>query len=239
MFYIYKITNKVNGKVYIGLTTVSVEKRWKNHISASKKCKRHLYLAMRKYGVDNFKVEVIDETDNLERLGELERKYISEYNSTDHNVGYNNTYGGEKNQLDGNPRARLTVDDVINIRMLYNECKLTCSQCWELYKDKISFSAFEKIFQGRTWCSIMPEVYNFDNINFHKQHYPLSGELNGNALLTDKEVMEIRKYYVNHSLRECFEKFGEKFKSKISFRSVIDRSYKHLPIYSKVKKEWI
>lgn len=97
MFYIYKITNKINGKIYIGLTTETVEKRWKNHIKASKKCDRHLYNSMRKYGVENFKIEIIDETNDLEKLGELERKYISEYNSTDQSIGYNNTYGGERN----------------------------------------------------------------------------------------------------------------------------------------------
>lgn len=238
MFYIYKITNKINGKFYIGLTTETLEKRWKNHIRASKKCDRHLYNSMRKYGIENFKIETIDETNDLEKLGELERKYISEYNSTDQSIGYNNTYGGERNQLDGNPRAKLTVEDVENIRMLYNECKLTCSECWKLYSDKISFSAFEKIFQGKTWDNIMPEVYTFENKKIHSQHKPLKGELNGNSLLTDDEVIEIRKYYVNHSLEECFKKFGNKFKTKTAFRNVIDRSYKHLPRYNKIKKMW-
>lgn len=239
MFYIYKITNKVNGKVYIGLTTETVEKRWLNHVRASKKCERHLYKSMRKYGVENFKIEVIDETDDFEYLGELERKYIAQYNSTDQTIGYNNTCGGERNQLDGNPRALLSIEDVENIRMLYGECKLMCSQCWKLYEDRISFSAFEKIFEGITWKTIMPEVYNAETRNFHKQHYPLKGELNGNALLSDNEVLKIREYYVNHTLSECFNKFGKKFKNKTAFRNVIDRSYKHLPVYNKIKKMWI
>lgn len=238
MFYVYKIINIKNGKIYIGLTTVPIEMRWANHIRDSKRCNRHLYKSMRKYGIENFKIEVIDETDDFKKLGSLERKYIREYNSTDENIGYNLTHGGERNQLDGNPRAKLTVEDVENIRILYNECKLTCSQCWELYKDRISFSAFEKIFQGKTWLSIMPEVYNDKNKKAHKQHHPLKGELNSNALLSDDEVIEIRKYYVNHSLNECFKKFGKKFKSKTAFRSVIDRSYKHLPRYNKIKKMW-
>lgn len=238
MFYIYKITNKINDKVYIGLTTETIEKRWSNHVRASKKCERHLYKSMRKYGIENFKIEAIDETNDFIQLGELERKYIAEYNSTDQTIGYNNTCGGERNQLDGNPRALLSIEDVENIRMLYDECKLTCSQCWELYKDKISFSAFEKVFEGTTWKDIMPEVYSIKNRKFHKQHYPLKGELNGNALLSDDEVIEIRKYYVNHTLSECFEKFGEKFKTKRAFRNVIDKSYRHLPIYSKTNKMW-
>ena len=58
MGYIYKITNKINGKVYIGLTTTSIEQRWRGHINESKKCDRHLYASMRKYGIENFNIEI-------------------------------------------------------------------------------------------------------------------------------------------------------------------------------------
>ena len=93
---IYKITNVVNNKVYIGLTTTSLKKRWYAHIRDSKKSEKHLYAAMRKYGLDNFKIEVIDDTaKDMQELGKLERKYIKLYNSTDPNYGYNITYGGE------------------------------------------------------------------------------------------------------------------------------------------------
>ena len=112
MFYIYKITNTTNNKVYIGLTTIDVDTRWKNHIRASKRKNNHLYISMRKYGVGAFKIEVIDETDDVAKLGELERKYIKECDSTNPDKGYNVTRGGERNQLDGNPRAKLTVEDV-------------------------------------------------------------------------------------------------------------------------------
>ena len=51
---------------------------------------------MRKYGLDNFKIEVIDDTaKDIQELGKLERKYIKLYNSTDPNYGYNITCGGE------------------------------------------------------------------------------------------------------------------------------------------------
>lgn len=53
--YIYKITNKINGKVYIGKTTKTVQERWKEHLRESRTERsenRPLYRAIRKYGVD-------------------------------------------------------------------------------------------------------------------------------------------------------------------------------------------
>ena len=63
--------------------------------------------------------------------------------------------------------------------------------------------------------------------------------MNGNAIYSDEEVLEIRKYYVNHTLSETYEKYGSRSKSKDSFRSLIANSYKHLPIYSKIKRIWL
>ena len=96
---IYKITNKFNGKVYIGKTTRSLEKRKEEHIKYAKKHKNFiLYRAINKYGIDNFEFEIIDETDNKNELTLLEQKYIKQYNSYigfEICNGYNMTRGGE------------------------------------------------------------------------------------------------------------------------------------------------
>jgi group I intron endonuclease len=62
---IYKITNSINGKVYIGLST-NIEKRWNKHRSVmtnpkERNYKYPLYCAMRKYGIENFTFEVLEE----------------------------------------------------------------------------------------------------------------------------------------------------------------------------------
>lgn len=65
MGYIYKITNQVNGKVYIGKTQYTIESRWKTHMYAlNNGIKYTLYKAMRKYGVENFVIEQIEEAPN-------------------------------------------------------------------------------------------------------------------------------------------------------------------------------
>lgn len=95
MAYIYKITNNINDKVYIGKTLDTIENRWKKHKQDSKKRgeeKRPLYNAMNKYGSNNFQIELIEECDdNL--ASEREIYWIKYFNS--YYYGYNATQGGE------------------------------------------------------------------------------------------------------------------------------------------------
>lgn len=100
---IYKITNKINNKVYIGQTTLSVEQRWDSHVHDcfSGKAnieKRPLYEAMLKYGLENFTIELIEEVQNACDLDAREIYYIKQYNSYvgfDNSNGYNATLGGK------------------------------------------------------------------------------------------------------------------------------------------------
>lgn len=81
MSYIYCITNHVNGKKYIGKTTSSVSKRWKEHCRDYKKerCKdRPLYRAMNKYGIDSFSIEMLEECSSKES-SERETYWINEF----------------------------------------------------------------------------------------------------------------------------------------------------------------
>ena len=100
MGFIYKITNDINSKVYVGKTLHStIEERFKEHQLDSLKRtyeKRPLYSAMRKYGIEHFKIELIGEyPDNL--LNEMEIYWIAYYHGYDE--GYNATKGGDGRQL--------------------------------------------------------------------------------------------------------------------------------------------
>ena len=93
MAYIYQITNDINGKIYIGKTEFSIEKRWKEHCNDAyreSKEKRPLYAAMRKYGIEHFHIELIEETNNPE---EKEVYWIEQKQSFKY--GYNATIGGD------------------------------------------------------------------------------------------------------------------------------------------------
>ncbi|MCK9482337.1 MAG: GIY-YIG nuclease family protein [Bacteroidia bacterium] len=96
MSFIYKITNIVNGKLYIGKTNGSVEDRWKSHLKDSKKeslSKRPLYHAIKFYGEENFTIEQIEEC-SVSESSEREKYWISFFDSY-HGEGYNGTIGGE------------------------------------------------------------------------------------------------------------------------------------------------
>lgn len=95
---VYLITNLINNKKYVGYTQKSLEERIKIHVykSNSKLNKHYFYLlpmAIRKYGIDNFKSEIIYETDDLNDVLEKEIYFIKELNTISPN-GYNLTEGG-------------------------------------------------------------------------------------------------------------------------------------------------
>lgn len=91
--YIYKITNDVNGKMYIGLCATSIQQRFQTHCQDRKTYKdRPLYRAMNKYGIEHFHIEVIEEC-LLDDLAERERYWIAFYDT--YKTGYNATFGGE------------------------------------------------------------------------------------------------------------------------------------------------
>lgn len=92
---IYKITNKVNGKCYIGQSN-DIHRRWKQELAPNAKLNPHLARAFEKYGIDNFEFEIIEECQR-ERLNEREQFYIEIYHSIDPNLGYNKTEGGDGN----------------------------------------------------------------------------------------------------------------------------------------------
>lgn len=92
MAFIYKITNDINNKVYIGETAIGVKFRWLKHIQDLYKRNFKLQLAMRKYGIEHFQIEQIEECDFANRF-EREKFWIAHYDS--YYNGYNSTLGGE------------------------------------------------------------------------------------------------------------------------------------------------
>ena len=132
---IYKITNKVNGKCYIGQSQ-DIATRFREHkylLRRNKYGNRKIQNAWNKYGEGNFTFEVIEEC-TVDELDEKEMKYIKEYDS--HYNGYNNTDGGggirgwkhseefkEKMSLSNKVNPRIPTPEQIERLIEYNKTR--------------------------------------------------------------------------------------------------------------------
>lgn len=93
LFQVYMVTNRVNGKRYIGKAVYGAAVRWAQHVAGY--CKTSaLTRAIRKYGADNFEMKVLYEGVNNDELCRVERAMIAQY-GTFSPRGYNLTIGGE------------------------------------------------------------------------------------------------------------------------------------------------
>lgn len=138
MIGIYKITNQVNNKCYIG-QSICIEKRWKEHIYEAEKGDKNykLYLAIRKYGIDNFTFEVIEECSEKD-LNEKEIFYIKKYDS--YLNGYNSTLGGQGKNF----------QRIIEPQKIYElwDKGLSVKEINEILKDKIGHTTIQKYLQN-------------------------------------------------------------------------------------------
>ena len=123
MGFIYKITNLVNDKKYIGKTTLTIEARWKKHCYEvyRNKYQYTLYKAIRKYGIENFSIEQIEEVEDIQ-LNEREKYWIQYFNTYSGNgKGYNDTYGGEGNSKIDKETVFWLWDNGFSIKQITDE----------------------------------------------------------------------------------------------------------------------
>lgn len=104
---IYKITNTVNGKVYIGQTTYPLYHRWSAHKQNTSHCK-YLGAAIVKYGEDKFKIEQIDTAETFDELNEKEVYWIKFYDAQNREKGYNLRSGGDSSLHSEESKAKMS-----------------------------------------------------------------------------------------------------------------------------------
>lgn len=137
---IYKITNLINGKIYIGQTTKDVKIRFRQHCS---KLVTAISKAIKKHGKENFTIEIIDSSDNLNDLNTKECYWIKLLNSR-LPIGYN-ADGGGTSKGPGNKYPRTITDDERNY-------KAECSRTARIYappfnKSKLKGTNYDKKLQ--------------------------------------------------------------------------------------------
>lgn len=156
MIGIYKITNQINHRVYIG-QSVNIKQRWRKHKYDAQTCNKNydypLYKAFRKYGIENFKFEIVEQC-SVNELNDREKYWIAYYGS---NIkGYNQTEGGFTPTY-----QKITPEILQNIvNELMNDHMILHADIAKKYN--VSVEMIQGINTGRYW-------YN------SKLSYPLQG----------------------------------------------------------------
>lgn len=212
---IYKITNIINGKSYIGQST-DIHRRWRNEITDSKCISSHSYdyplmRAFRKYGVDNFKFEIIEEC-NSEELNQKEMYWIDYFDTFFH--GYNQTLGGDTSIRQPKENVIGVIFDLINTDMSHKNI----ASKWDMSTEMV-----QGINTGRYWK--------------HNANYPLQKRQNKKVhYYCEKCKKEITK---GSSLcLECYDNLRKSSSNKPSKDILIEDLYSCNGNFTKVGKKY-
>ena len=204
MIGIYKITEKENPTMFYVGKSNDIERRFKEHIQKSYSQSRIPFdNYIDEKGKDAFTYEVLEEC-SIEELSIKEKYWTDKLQAT---KSGNKFDGGLTDVVgDNNPKAKLTEEDVIEIRKAYNN-HLKQKDVYEKYKDIISFGYFQNLWKGRSWAHVMPEVFTKEN----KEYYIYQNSNGGNgasAQFSNEEVIKIRERYVNESAKQIYQDYN-------------------------------
>lgn len=211
--YVYQITNLINNKLYIGITN-NYKKRWSNH-KCCNNSNRVITRAIRKYGVENFKFELLFSNLSIED-SEIKEKELIQTKNTQVPNGYNIQPGGFHNNgvskygYDNN-HALLTKEEAEYIKTHRN---LPCYILYEEFNEKISYGAFLNVYHNRTYCNVEPTV------DIYPYNAAFSNQFTSNLLEYD-EVVELREQF-NKGIywKEAYKKYKNFYTNIYSFWNV-------------------
>lgn len=177
---IYKITNNINRKIYIG-QSVHPKKRWWEHCQRAKthadNCPIHL--AINKYGEDNFSFEILEWTEDFDNR---EKELIQKFDSLSPK-GYNVLIGGSSPIMRGEQHPRNTVSDVILHQVIA-----------ELKENKKSDREIAKMYNLSD--KVVADINHGYTHKIESESYPLRIK-RGKQKLTIQEVEEIKNLLLN------------------------------------------
>lgn len=177
---IYKFTNRVNNKVYIGQTTQSLEQRVNRHLQQLND-ETYFHRALKKYGINNFNIEIIEQNIPLNELDNREIFWIKYYDSYyTSNKGYNLTKGGQW----GTSSQLICGSAETEIKDLIKNSQLTFKQIGDLFG--VSLGCISNINTGKTFYE--------DNLD-----YPIRDTIQ-HTKLNNELVHQIIEYLKNSNL---------------------------------------
>ena len=148
MYIVYQHKNKINGKIYIGITSQEPELRWGVN-GSNYKSSPHFYSAIQKYGWDNFEHNILFKNLSKEEACLKEQELIKYYNSMNREHGYNSTSGGETFVMNKETKQKLS-------EAAKNRISPPCS---EEKKKKISNSQYHNKIKRKVYCEELNTIY--------------------------------------------------------------------------------
>lgn len=221
---IYMFKNLATDKVYIGRSN-DIYRRIGEHLRCSynpndKTYNDHFHRSLRKYSIEQWEITCVYTSDDKKDLVEKEQKYIMQYDSV--NNGYNSTY--ETNSPDrSHVKRKLSDDDIWTIREAYANHK-DKMDVFNVYKHKIAWSTFSKVWTGFSCKDIHYDVYSDENKKYYQEK---RNELSKNVKYTHNMykhtrdyVYDIRRLYSEEvlSYKEVYDRYS--FLNENSFKDI-------------------
>ena len=236
VYKIYKIQFP-NNKVYIG-QTYNINKRWKEHLQEAKCSNTKVYKAMRKYSItiENFSV-IEDNILTQEDANFREIYYIALYDSV--NNGYNCGPGGNNGwqpRGESHPKAVLTDEELLQLRIIRASKVYTFNQVFEFYKDRMSYSGFEKYWSYQSRPEVGSEYNNAELSTFYRtDKRELRGENHFLSKITKDQVIQARQdYWVNGvKLKDIYQDFKNIYSLSGFRKIVLGNTYIDIPMPEK------
>lgn len=204
---IYKITNLIDGKIYIG-QTVNYKKREKRHLNSLKNGNHHnehLQRAFDKYGKSSFKIELIEKCD-IKELDQRERHFIKELDACNHDKGYNMMFGGQRYR-NFTKEVRLKMSKAAKGRKFTSEHKRRIGMAHR--GRKLSQEHIDKMIATKK------------RLKVHR------GEKNPNALISDavaeRIIIELLKGLAVKSIADKYQ-----VSTDVVYNIMYNRSYTHI-----------
>lgn len=157
---IYRITNKVNGKFYIGKTTKSIAVRLKEHKYRSKTGNTYLHKAIRKYGEDQFSIELLESVQTNDDLNHREIYWIATLSPQ-----YNMTKGGDGGDTSNSPNYKSAIKKAHQNRPRHKYATFGM-------KGKRQSSKFFESIKQSNCCQVSCEGVIFDSVGAAQKAYP-------------------------------------------------------------------
>jgi group I intron endonuclease len=219
MHYLYRITNQLNNKIYIG-QSISPDKRWKKHQAYANQDNPPQYIsrAMKKYGIENFIFEIISTCRTSEDADEIEKQLITQYDSRNKDKGYNIAVGGNAKPWLSESWRKAMRD------------KTSGDKHWSKKPENryIVEETIEKLKGLPAWNKgLPPEQQPYFGKHLSEEHKTKVGLANRKSgSLSEEVIKDIRKSFETQTSKQIAIKFN------ITLSMVMDivnyRTYKHI-----------